>query len=111
VNVNNLITTALSSLNLPVTPDVNKSNAVEYITFNYADERPAVSGDDDDLLDRTSMMIHYFVKGDPSTKKQSIRRLLRLAGFIITGTQQFYEDDTDYTHVIVECEIEGIIND
>lgn len=111
MNVNDLITTALSSLNLPVTADVNKTGATEYITFSYEDERPTVSGNDTDIIDTTIIGVHYFVKGDPSVKKKSIRRLLRAAGFTVGSTTQFYEDDTDYTHVIINAEIDGFIND
>jgi len=111
MNVNPLIISALSTLNLPYSPDVYKGTGLEYYSLVYIDERAEVSGDDDDLYDVTAVQVHYFTKGDPHTNKKAIRRLLRAAGFTIVSTDQTEEADTDYKHVIVEAEIEGIIND
>ena len=111
MNVNPIIISALSSTNLPVTPDSDKGTATEYIIFNYADERATVSGDDDDLIDTTAAQIHYFTKGNPQANKKIIRRLLRAAGFTIINTQEFFETETGYNHVVVECEIDGAIDD
>jgi hypothetical protein len=111
MNVNPLVISALSSLNFPVSPGKYEGTAEEYIVFNYADERPVLRADDADLADETSIQVHYFTRGNPQTNKKAIRRLLRLADFTITNTQEFYESDTKYNHVIVEAQIEGIIND
>jgi hypothetical protein len=111
MNVNPLVISALSSLNLPVSFGKYEGTAEEYIVFNYADERPVLRADDTDLLDETSIQVHYFTRTNPQTTKKSIRRLLRLAEFTIINTQEFYEDDTKYNHVVVEAQIEGIIND
>ena len=43
MNVNVTVITALSSLSLPVHANAYNGTADEYITFNYADERPVVS--------------------------------------------------------------------
>lgn len=111
MNVNPIIISALSPLNLPVEPNVNTGNDDEYITFNYADERPALWADGQDLYDVTTVQVHYFTKGNPQQNKKAIRRLLRASGFLIISTSEFYESDTKYTHVVVEAEIEGFIED
>ena len=111
MNINPLVISALSSLNLPVSPGKYEGTAEEYIVFNYADERPALRADDTDLLDETVIQVHYFTRGNPQTTKKSIRGLLRQAEFTITNTQEFYESETKYNHVVVEAQIEGIIND
>jgi len=109
--VNPLIISALASMSIPVTPDSDKGTATECIVFNYADERPVVSGNDEDLIDTTTVQVHYFTKSDPQANKKAIRRLLRAAGFTIINTQEFYETETEYNHVVVECEIDGAIAD
>lgn len=111
MNINPLVISALTSLSLPVTPNTYGGAATDYITFNYADERPALNADDVDILDETTIQVHYFTKSDPQTNKKAIRRLLRTAGFFIQSTEELYEPDTGYTHVIVYAWIEGAIDD
>lgn len=111
MNVNPIIIGALCSLKMPVVPNNYEGDADEYIAFNYADERPIISGNDTDLIDRTIVHVHYFTKSNPQQNKKAIRRLLRAAGFTIISTAEFYEDDTRYTHVVVEAEIDGQIDD
>ncbi len=111
MNINATVINALSSLGLPVHANVYNGTADEYITFNYADERPVVRADDVDILDETTIQVHYFTRTDPSTNKKAIRRLLRAAGFTIQSTQELYESDTQYFHVVVYAYIEGAIND
>jgi hypothetical protein len=111
MNVNASVINALTSLNLPVHANVYNGTADEYITFNYADERPALRADDTDILDETTIQVHYFTRGNPQTNKKTIRRLLRAAGFTIQSTQEFYESDTGYFHVVVYAWIEGAVDD
>lgn len=111
MNISWAVKVALASLALPIHANVYNGTDAEYITFNYADERPIVRADDDDLVDETTVQIHYFTKGNPLPKKESIRYLLRQNGFTIISTQEFYESDTKLHHVVVEAWIEGVIND
>lgn len=111
MNINATVINALSSLALPVHANVYNGTADEYITFNYADERPALRADDTDILDETTIQVHYFTRGNPQTNKKAIRRLLRAAGFTIQSTQELYESDTGYFHVVVYAYIEGAIDD
>lgn len=111
MNINATVINALSSLSLPVHANVYNGAADEYITFNYADERPSLRADDTDILDETTIQIHYFTRGNPQSNKKAIRRLLRSAGFTIISTSEFYESDTAFTHVVVEAWIEGAVDD
>ena len=111
MNVNQIVTAALASLGLPVAPNVYIGAATEYITFNYADERPALRADDTDILDETTIQVHYFTPGNPQANKKAIRKALRSAGFSIQSTQELYESDTKYTHVIIYAVIDGVIDD
>jgi len=109
MNVNSLIISALSSLSLPVDAGVYAGSATEYIYFNYSDERPVLRADDEDLTDMTTVQVHYFTKTNPQTVKKSIQTLLRDADFTIINVQEFFESDTQYNHIVVECWIEGFI--
>ncbi|MPM97515.1 hypothetical protein SDC9_144688 [bioreactor metagenome] len=111
MNVNSMVISALTSLGFPVAANAYNGTDDEYIVFNYADERPALRADDMDLLDETTIQVHYFTRGNPQTNKKIIRRLLRTAGFTIQSTQEMYESDTKYFHVVVYAWIEGVIDD
>lgn len=111
MNINQLVKSALAPTNLPVEINVYDGTETEYIRFNYADERPIISADDEDIFDETTIQVHYFVRGNPQANKKAIRKLLKAVGFTIQSTQELYETDTDYTHVIVYASIEGIIDD
>lgn len=111
MNVNPMVTAAIASLGIPVVPNVYTGTATNYITFNYADERPALRADDTDILDETTIQVHYFTRSNPQDNKKAIRRLLRAAGFTIQSTQELYESDTEYFHVVVYAWIEGAVDD
>lgn len=111
MNVNPLIISALSQFNKPVFPDVYKGEEREYFTFNYSDERPLLIADNEDIMDDTTIQVHYFTPNDPHTMKKNIRQALREKDFIIMNTSQFYESDKDLNHVVVEAGIEGFIDD
>ena len=110
MNVNQLIKTSLAPLNIPMAADASEE-ASEYITFNYADERPVMHADDVDVFDSTIVQVHHFTKGNPQATKKAIRRYLRAGGFTILSTNEFYEDDTGLNHVVVEAAILGEIDD
>lgn len=109
--INAAVINALSSLKLPVHANVYNGAEDEYITFNYADERPVVRADDTDIYDETTIQVHYFTRSNPQPNKKAVRRLLRAAGFTIQSTSEFYESDTGYFHVVVYAWIEGAIDD
>ena len=85
--------------------------AETYGSWNYADERPTVYGDDTDLYDVTYIQVHGFTKGSTIALKKAIRNALRGVNFLIQNTLELYEDDTGYYHIIVEASIEGTQED
>lgn len=106
-----IIKPALETLGYPVAPDCYSGDADEYIVFNYSDERPTNYVDDVDRYDLTTVQVHFFTRYDPSGIKPKIRAILRKLGFTILATEQFYESDTKYRHVIVEAEIASEIKE
>ena len=71
MNVNPIIKQALDPLGFPVEPDVYRGNALDYIIFNYADERPTVYADDVDKFDVTTVYVHFFCKEKIAHKIQA----------------------------------------
>lgn len=111
MNINSIVIAALASLSLPVAMNAYTGTADSYITVNYADERPALRADGTDQYDQTTIQVHYFTRLSPLVNKKAVRRLLRVAGFTIINTSEFYESDTALTHIIVEAWIDGAIDD
>ena len=111
MNINPLVISALSSLNLPVVPDEYTGTDTEYITFNYVIEDPLLYADGADQAEETIFRVNYFTKDDPQATKKLIRKLLRSAGFTIVDTTELFETDTKYHHIIVECSIDGLVDD
>jgi len=109
MNVNPILQQAFADFD--ISPAVKDNPSDEYLVYNYADEHPVLRADDSDLLDNTSIQLHFFTRNDPQQMKQEMRRRLRNAGFTIQSTFQYYEDDTKYHHVVVEAWIEGQVND
>lgn len=102
MNLNPLIISALSSFEIPVEPDKYTGAETEYIKFNYTDERDELYANGEPQGGVTYIQVHYFIKGNPHTKKETIKASLRTAGFTVISTQQFYEDDTKYTHIVYD---------
>lgn len=108
MNVNEKLIALLKPLGIPVKPDVYRGDAEEYIEFNYADERSILSADDLPIMDETTLQIHLYTKNNPIQLKKQIRRLLRLGGFIVVSSNQIYENDSGYSHVVITASIESV---
>lgn len=111
MNVEPNLKPALEALGYPVAPDCYDGEADEYIVFNYSDERPTTWVDDVDLYDLTTVQVHFFTRYNLSGIKPKLRALLRRLGFTILSTEQYYENDTKYRHVIIEAEIASKIKE
>ena len=109
MNINPILQTAFNDFD--ISPAVRNDPPDEYLVYNYADERPVVYGDNTDLLDTTNIQLHFFTRKDPQPMKAIMRQRLRGAGFTITATSQYYEDDTKYHHVVVEAWLAAQINE
>lgn len=111
MNIKERLIKTLQPVSLPVYPTVYQGKGDEFIVFVLADERPDMCGDDEQITEICAPDIHLFSRQDPTGKKKRIRRLLRQAGFLVTGTTELYEKDTRYHHVIISAEIDGEIDD
>lgn len=112
MNVNPIVISALTPiLGIEPTPKKYTGSASEYITFQYADERPALSADDADILDETTIQVHGFTKINPHALKKAIRKALKSADFSIQSTAEMYEGDTSFFHIVVYASIDGVIDD
>lgn len=92
----------LAALNKPVAEDDHDGTAKEYIVVNYADERAGLEADDEPLMDEVIIQVHHFFKGASTITKKKIRKLLRAADYTVINTEQFFENDTKYTHRVFE---------
>lgn len=101
----------------PLEPDVYDGDAVTYITYNEADNRPSEFGDDDPLYRTVSLQIHFFTPlYKPGTKKktnflphrEAIRQALYAGGItypevtVLADTEQ--DQQASVWHIVFECE-------
>lgn len=108
MNVNSLIMDAATVFGIPVAPNYYDGNDSEYITFNYADERPDIWADNLEVFDKTTIQVHWYFKfGSAPEKKKLLRDFLRSKGFFISHSVEQFETDTKYTHITVVAVIGG----
>lgn len=114
MNVNPLVMAALAPLKLPIFPNVWRARRKDetppdsYFVFDYEDERPLLMVGDVQAADVTYFRVHLFTRSaDVQAMKKETRRALRLAGFSVCATAEFYEVDTKYTHIVVSLCIDG----
>jgi hypothetical protein len=91
--------------------DKERDSGMEYIIYTYAGETPIFFGDDEAQLDETYITVHIFTQKNPQKYKKDLRRFLRSNGFLIAETEELYEDDTRYYHVVVTAHIIGVVDD
>lgn len=111
MNAKELLLTALAPAGLPVYATVYEGRGDEFVVYLLPEERPELCGDDWQLTEICYPQVHYFTRRDPTATKKRLRALLRRAGFVVTGTEELYEKDTRYHHVIISAEIDGEIDD
>lgn len=111
MNIKPLLMPLGECLGLEIAPNKYTGTAAEYVVFNYADDRPAGFADNTDFLSETAAQVHIFTRQDTEPLKIKTRQFLRKKGFTIESTQEFYENDTKLTHVVVECFIIGDSDD
>jgi len=109
MSINSDIINALSSLSLPVCPDVYDGDADEYITFNYFSQ-----GDDfaDDAPQHETyfVQVHYIcpLKKNSLSIRNQIKDALFTAGFtwptVTNAMSTAYARDVDEQHWAFECE-------
>lgn len=108
MSVNLKVMNALSPLGFDVAFGVYKGAKDKYIVFNFEDERADFFADDEPITDIVYLQIHFFA---PRTfnfvnTKNQIRSALKNAGFSYPSIQTFYEDETDYNHLVFSTSID-----
>lgn len=107
MNVNPILLKLETKTGLPVYLDTKRGQAEEYITFNYADERDVLFGDDKPIEESADMQVHVFVKEttDYMDVKKIIKQYLVDIGACGISSTCNYEDETKKRHLIFEFEI------
>lgn len=107
MTINQTIKKALEPFGYPVKPDLYTGPEKKWITFNEADNRAVMHGNNRPLGDLVSMQIHFFLPLTENYLKErrEIRKALLNAGFTYPVITMLTEDDTGYRHIIFECEI------
>lgn len=110
MNVNNIITKALSPLGYPVEPITYTGKEKIYITFNYSDERAEMFEDNKPIIDIAFMQIHLYIPFELNymTLKKQIRAKLFHAGFSYPEITIIPDDEQKINHLIFECETSGL---
>lgn len=85
MNVNALVKSALSELDLPVSWIEHRGSETEYIVFDF-EETPSLYGDNTDDMISAAVSIYYFTTSDPIETISKIRNALRAADFLILET-------------------------
>ena len=109
MTVNEKIIQALKPFGIPVVADFSGGGEKEYITFNYASDEAALSGDDGPMEVVASMQIHYFLPMDRDylSIKKKIRKALFSAGFTYPSVEHLTEPEGNIRHLVFECETEN----
>ena len=113
------IQTKIRSILAPICPDVyanvrvgspNKTvnMSADFIVYALTDNRPALWGDDHPQHQTYTVRVNYYTKDGTKipNKRKQIRAVLESAGFIWQSTAEMYENDTGYTHLVIDAEIE-----
>lgn len=103
MSINSEIINALSSLSLPVCPDVYNGTADEYITFNYFSQGDDFA-DNAPQYERYLVQVHYICPAGTNSlaKRLLIKQYLLAAGF--TWPSVTDASDVDGQHWVFECE-------
>ena len=108
MSVNSIIKLCLETNGYPVDFMDYDGGALIYFTFNFADERGDMYGDDVPETVHSFIQIHFF---SPKTfnhlaLKNKVRNDLLALGFSYPTVQTFYEDDgvAKFNHLVFECE-------
>ena len=106
---------ALQEISWPKVPYRYDGTENKYIVYNYADNHGADFGDDEPGADLAEIQVHlYMPVADPVTHAKTnympdmrnVRELLFLGGFPYPAVNVIREDETNYWHIVFECEYE-----
>lgn len=97
--MNNEITAALKTLNIPVSFLHYSGDESTYITFFFYDEINEESSDDEEEIEGYYPQIDLWSNSDCTLLVLQIKAAMKSAGFIFTNKQDLYEKDTGIYHI------------
>lgn len=100
------IVQAIKLFGYPYEPDLYTGGESRYFTYNYADDRGLLYGDNLPVETINSVQVHFFLPlGESFTaEKKRIRRALLAEGFTYPRITVIREEKMN--HLIFECDIE-----
>lgn len=99
---------AIQDFGYPYEPDLYTGNEKKYFTYNYADDRGSLFGDNEPGAAIASVQVHFFLplKENFIKEKNKIREALFQQGFTYPEVTVVTEPENQIRHIIFECDIE-----
>lgn len=93
MNVNKALMTIEDVVKIPVAPDIYDGDKNKWITFTYADERPALFADDEEQFTEVTINVSYFCPANHNyfSDKKKIKSALVSLGFNLEYIQNFID--------------------
>ena len=102
MNINKLIISTLSFLNIPITYLIYSGSESTYITFFESNNYGEDYSDDIEEIEVHSIQIDLFTKKDPKELEKKINEALKNK-FSGVEYQELYESDTKLHHICFRC--------
>lgn len=102
MNINKLIISTLSFLNIPIRYQVYSGSEPTYITFFESNNYDENYSDGIEETEVHSLQIDLFTKKDPKELKEKIKEALKNK-FSGVDNQELYESDTKLHHICFRC--------
>lgn len=96
--INNIIMTALSSINVPKAFMKYNGTASTYIVFFVFNEAGQEFADNDETATQYNVQVSVFSKTDLSTLVDSVITAMKTAGFNRTSAIDLFEEETQFYH-------------
>ena len=110
MSMNSDIVTALTSASLPIETGVHTGTDTSYIVLTPVSERNDDIADDTDLTETEEMDVNLYYVGNYLTVKNTIKSLLKTAGFFIADRQYIgYDAETKQHHYVFTVEQKTIL--
>lgn len=122
MNINSIMLGLEDVTGLEVEEDSYTGTDLEYITFNYADERGELFGDDTELLETANMILNVcltkYRKGHYETNYQTLKKdikdyLKENDAYDITSNvfTEKLSDGDEVRHLVIECKFTKEVED
>lgn len=103
------IVAAVAPFGYPYAPDVYNGPETHWFTYNYADDRGELFGDDDCVETTEYIQLHLFLPVTENflTLKNDVRKALVAQGFTYASITVVTEAEEKLRHIIWECSIDA----